>query len=80
MSDLITAIHEFVQNNAVIISAGILILAYIFIAIEKISKVTVALIGAGLTILFGLVAQSKGHDIIINEVSIDDVLLFPKHP
>ncbi len=33
--------------------------AYIFIALEKIPKVTVALLGAGLTILLGLVSQTK---------------------
>ena len=52
-------IHSFVSANNVMISAGILILAYIFIAIEKIPKVTIALLGAGLTILLGLVSQAK---------------------
>jgi len=41
------------------ISAGLLILAYIFIATEKIPKVTIALLGAGITILLGLVSQDK---------------------
>ena len=62
MLNLITAVREFVSNNAIAFSAGILILAYIFIALEKISKVTIALLGAGLTIILGLVSQSKGHD------------------
>ncbi len=48
------------------ISAGILILAYIFIALEKIPKVTIALLGAGLTILLGLVSQHKMADGILN--------------
>ena len=48
------------------ISAGILILAYIFIALEKIPKVTIALLGAGLTILFGLVSQHKMADGVLN--------------
>ena len=50
---------DFISTNAVIISGLILLIAYIFIALEKIPKVTVALIGAGLTLLLGLVSQSK---------------------
>ncbi len=50
---------DIISSNAVIISGLILLIAYIFIALEKIPKVTVALIGAGLTILLGLVSQSK---------------------
>ncbi|MBQ8848581.1 MAG: ArsB/NhaD family transporter [Candidatus Gastranaerophilales bacterium] len=50
---------NFVQNNNIAFSAGILLLAYIFIATEKISKVTIALIGATLTILLGLLSQEK---------------------
>lgn len=55
-------ITNFVQSHALIISSAILILAYVFIAWEKISKVTVAMIGASLTIILGFLAQSKGHD------------------
>ena len=50
---------DFISTNAVVISGLILLIAYVFIALEKIPKVTVALIGAGLTILLGLVSQSK---------------------
>ena len=50
---------DFISANAVTISGLILLIAYIFIALEKIPKVTVALIGGGLTILLGLVSQSK---------------------
>ena len=50
---------DFISANAVTISVLILLIAYIFIALEKIPKVTIALIGAGLTILLGLVSQSK---------------------
>lgn len=57
-------IYSFVQNHAVLISGIILFIAYVFIAIEKISKVTIALLGATLTIFLGLVAQDKGADII----------------
>ena len=50
---------DFISANAVIISGLILLIAYVFIALEKIPKVTIALIGAGLTILLGLVSQNK---------------------
>ena len=59
-------IHGFVAAHNVAISAGILILAYIFIATEKIPKVTIALLGAALTIILGLVSQSKTAGDIIN--------------
>ncbi len=52
-------IHAFVSAHNVMISAGLLILAYIFIATEKIPKVTIALLGAGITIFLGLVSQTK---------------------
>lgn len=48
-----------VSANSVILSALILFVTYIFIIIEKISKVTVALIGASLTILLGILSQVK---------------------
>ncbi len=50
---------NFIQSNSVFISAFILILAYAFIATEKIPKVTIALLGGALTIILGLVSQSK---------------------
>lgn len=59
-------IHSFVQAHALVISTVILIIAYVFIAWEKISKVTVAMIGATITIMVGLLAQSKGHDELID--------------
>lgn len=52
-------IYSIVAAHNVAISAGILIIAYIFIATEKLPKVTIALFGAALTILIGLVSQSK---------------------
>ena len=57
---------DFISANAVTISGLILLVAYIFIALEKIPKVTVALIGAGLTLLLGLVSQSKDLDGALN--------------
>ncbi|MBR6722761.1 ArsB/NhaD family transporter [bacterium] len=50
---------EFISAHSVAISAGLLILAYIFIALERIPKVTIALLGAAITIVLGLVSQSK---------------------
>ena len=59
-------IHSFVAAHNVLISAGLLILAYIFIATEKIPKVTIALLGAGLTIILGLVSQAKTVGDLLN--------------
>ncbi len=50
---------SFISENSVAISATILIISYIFIALEKIPKVTIALLGAGITLLLGLVSQNK---------------------
>ena len=57
---------DFINANAVTISGLILLIAYIFIALEKVPKVTIALIGAGLTLILGLVSQSKILDGTIN--------------
>lgn len=50
---------EFVKANAVATSAVILLITYIFIASEKINKVIIALLGACITIVLGLLAQEK---------------------
>ena len=63
---MIEHLHNIVQNHAVLISGSILIIAYIFIATEKISKVTIALLGAVITILLGLVSQTKSLGDVIN--------------
>lgn len=47
----------FIQNNAVAVSAAILIVSYIFIALEKIPKTTIALLGASITLILGLLSQ-----------------------
>ena len=47
------------QANSIVVSATILIVAYIFIATEKIPKMTIALVGASLTLLLGLLGQSQ---------------------
>ena len=59
-------IQNFVSAHNVLISAGILILAYIFIAMEKIPKGTIALLGAGITIILGLVSQAKMAGGVLN--------------
>ena len=57
-------IANLIHGHELIIAASILIIAYIFIATEKISKVTIALLGATLTMFFGIVSQDKGLDAI----------------
>jgi Na+/H+ antiporter NhaD/arsenite permease-like protein len=52
-------LHQFITNNAVISSAIILLIAYIFIAWEKIPKVVIALLGASATLFLGLLATDK---------------------
>ena len=59
-------LHNFVSANSVMVSAVILLVAYIFIATEKISKVTIALLGASLTIILGLLSQAKMDGAAIN--------------
>ncbi len=61
-------LYALVQNHAIVISAVILILAYIFIALEKIPKVTIALIGAAAVIFLGLVSQEKTTAAGLNEL------------
>jgi Na+/H+ antiporter NhaD/arsenite permease-like protein len=52
-------LENFISSHSVMLSGSLLLIAYIFIATEKIPKVTVAMLGAGITILLGLVAQIK---------------------
>ncbi len=59
---MLEALHNFVAANAVSISGAILLIAYVFIALEKIPKVTIALLGGVLTIILGLVSQAKVLD------------------
>lgn len=53
-------LSELVSSHGVFISGAILLVAYIFIATEKIQKSVVALIGASLTLLLGLL-PFKGY-------------------
>ena len=55
MEGLMSLIH----SHAIPVSAAILLVAYVFIATEKIPKVTVALLGGSLTLILGLLSQNK---------------------
>ena len=59
---MIEQLHNIVQAHSITVSAAVLLVAYIFIALEKIPKVTIALVGAAITILLGLVSQTKNLD------------------
>lgn len=48
-------LHNFMQSHAMIITGAILVISYIFIATEKIQKSVVALVGAAITMLLGLI-------------------------
>lgn len=56
------SLMSLIQANAITVSAAILIVAYVFIATEKIPKVTIALVGASLTLLLGLLGQNAKVD------------------
>ncbi|MBR6723542.1 ArsB/NhaD family transporter [bacterium] len=51
---------DFIHTHGMIVSGAILLIAYIFIASEKIQKSVVALVGAALTMLLGLIPL-EGH-------------------
>ncbi|MCQ2957864.1 MAG: ArsB/NhaD family transporter [Candidatus Gastranaerophilales bacterium] len=57
-------IQNFVQQNSMYIAFAILGIAYIFIALEKIPKMTIAIIGASLTLLLGLVGSTEAFKYI----------------
>ena len=44
-------LENFISVHNIAISAGLLVLAYILIALEKIPKVTIALVGAAIIIV-----------------------------
>ena len=59
-------LHSLVQAHNVAISGGLLLLAYIFIATEKIPKVKIALIGAAINVILVLVSQNRVVDGALN--------------
>lgn len=74
-------IYNFIQFHSVAFSAGILILTYLFIVVDKVPKVTVALLGATLALVLGLLDQEKGHigaldpDYFINFIDFNVIFL-----
>lgn len=65
-------IGEFISANGMIISGAILLIAYIFIAAEKIQKSVVALVGASLTMLLGLL-PFHGHFDAVSQTYVRSV-------
>lgn len=63
---------NFISQYGMIISGAILLIAYIFIATEKVQKSVVALIGASLTMLLGLL-PFHGHYDSVNNTYIKSV-------
>lgn len=74
-------IHNYIQLHSVAFSIGIMLLAYFFIIVEKIPKVTIVLLGAALTIILNLVSQDKGlhgnldPDYFINFIDFNVIFL-----
>lgn len=54
----------FLAGNEMLAAGLILLVAYIFIAMEKIPKVTVAMTGASITLLLGLVSQKNAFQYV----------------
>ena len=54
--------ENIIQNYGMAISGAILLIAYVFIASEKIQKSVVALVGAALTLLLGLIPFYGHYD------------------
>lgn len=54
-------LYDFIQLHSIAFSAGILLITYLFIVIEKIPKAVVVLLGATITIFLGLLSQDKGN-------------------
>lgn len=59
-------IQDYILAHSMEVSALLLICAYILIASEKIHKVTVALLGACLTVILGILSQSKYKNCELN--------------
>lgn len=55
-------LENFITTHGMVISGAILLIAYVFIASEKIQKSVVALVGAGLTLLLGLLPFHGHYD------------------
>ena len=73
---------EFISAHGALISGAILLVAYVFIATEKIQKSVVALVGAALTMLLGLLpfegyVNSNGEYVknVFNYIAFDVIFL-----
>ena len=55
-------LEQFISSHGMLISGAILLIAYIFIASEKIQKSVVALVGAAITMLLGLLPFHGHYD------------------
>ena len=60
-------LEEIISTHSMAISGGILLIAYVFIACEKIQKSVVALIGAAITMLLGLLPFHGHYDKVSGE-------------
>ena len=71
-------LENFVSTHGMLISGAILIIAYIFIATEKIQKSVVALAGAAVTLLCGLLPFHGHYDSVSGEYlrSVFDYIAF----
>lgn len=53
-------LHSFIQTHSILVSAGILFLAYLLIIVDKLPRIAVVLLGATATIILGILSQDKG--------------------
>lgn len=60
-------LEEIISTHSMAISGGILLIAYVFIACEKVQKSVVALIGAAITMLLGLLPFHGHYDKVSGE-------------
>ena len=65
-----------VQSHALIISTAILIISYIFIALEKIPKMTIALVGASITLILGLLGHNAKVEDSLNPYYFINYIIF----
>ena len=71
--------EHFISSHAMLISGLILLVAYIFIATDKIQKSVVALFGASVTLLLGLLPYNANFDFVNGEYAgaVFDYIEFP---
>jgi len=57
-------LQNYIQPYSMYIAFGILLIAYVFIALEKIPKMTIAILGASVTLLLGLVGSADAFQYV----------------